>query len=159
MNSGWPLGKVRDDILKCCPLVTRNKWKEEGGRERGREGKGGERDGTVYESSCVSIAAPLLIQCFCSCSAAMGKRTYITKFVLCPVVDRAPCLNEVLYTGQECAWSVPLRAPVYCSGMPLMRGISPLSCGDRWMYGISTNSSLQYRRFEYRIALRIKLNK
>ena len=110
---------------KCFPTISRNK-------ERIWEGRDGMLwVGTVYESSCVNIATPLLIQCFCSCCTAIGKRTYITKFVLCPVVDKAPCLKEVLYTGQEYAWSVPFRTPVYCSGIPLMRGTSPLSCGER----------------------------
>ena len=96
----------------------------------------------IYVSNCVSIATPRFIQCFCLCSAVIGTLINITKFVEWPVVDKVPCLKEVLYTGQLYTWAVPWMCPVYCSGIPSINGTFTFSLGARWMYGISINNSL-----------------
>jgi hypothetical protein len=62
-------------------------------------------------SNCVSIATPLLIQCFCMCSAAIGTRMNMTKLVEWPVVESVPCLIDVLYTGHIYTWAVPCLSP------------------------------------------------
>ena len=48
--------------------------------------------------SAKKAATPLLIQR--SSSYLVGSSMYITKFVLCPVVDKVPDLLTTLYNGQ-----------------------------------------------------------
>ena len=91
------------------------------------------------------MATPLLIQCFCLCVGDIGTRINITKLVECPVVDRVPCLKEVLYTGQQYTWAVPLVAPVYCSGTPSTRGTLAFSLGANEQLPVQCKDTVEYR--------------
>lgn len=101
----------------------------------------GWKSGPSQLSSCVSIATPRLIQCFCVCSSAMGSVTNMTKFVEWPVVLRVPCRADVLYTGHMYAWAVPVSRPVYSSGAPFTSAMAVLIWGNKCIYGMLTKSS------------------